>query len=135
MKRDTLYLIIGIAVFLVSAVVLLISTDLSLAMVIVIAFLISIASDIVIVIDNERRNTAADAKFHHRNELVGESACVLEDFRLINDRYAGTIEIRGERWKAVSQDGELSAGDRVTVIDRTGMTFTVTSRQGASRGD
>ena len=125
MSRDKLYLVSGTAVFITSFILLLITTDLSVIRIAGIAFLISIVSDVTIIFDNERRNTAPDAKFHHRNELVGEIAQVLEEFEVEGDMQTGKIIIRGETWRARSTDPGLTRGDRVRIIDRTGMIFTV----------
>ena len=125
MSRDKLYLVSGTAVFITSFILLLITTDLSIIRIAGIAFLISIVSDVTIIFDNERRNTAPDAKFHHRNELVGEIAQVLEEFEVEGDMQTGKIIIRGETWRARSSDPGLTRGDRVRIIDRTGMIFTV----------
>ena len=125
MSRDSLYLVSGITVFVTAFILLFLATDLSLARIAVIAFLISIASDAVIILDNERRNAAPDAKFHHRNELVGEFAEVLEEFRIEGDIHTGKITIRGETWRARSSVPDLKPGDPVRIIDRVGMTFTV----------
>ena len=125
MSRDKIYLVSGTAVFITSFILLLITTDLSVIRIAGIAFLISIVSDVTIIFDNERRNTAPDAKFHHRNELVGEIAQVLEEFEVEGDMQTGKIIIRGETWRARSSDPGLTRGDRVRIIDRTGMIFTV----------
>lgn len=125
MTRDSLYLVSGITVFIIAFILLLLITDLSLVRIIGISFLLSVASDAIIILDNEKRNAAPDAKFHHRNELVGEIAQVQEIFRVEGDTAAGKIRIRGETWKARSDDPDLQAGDRVRIIDRVGMTFTV----------
>lgn len=125
MTRDNFYLVLGIAVFLVSFLVLYLFTELSIIWDLIIAFLISIASDIVIVVDNERRNTAPDAKFHHKNELVGETATVAEDFIMDNGTYTGRVEIHNEKWKARSHKGILKRDDPVRIIDRKGMIFIV----------
>ena len=125
MSRDKIYLVSGTAVFITSFILLLITTDLSVIRIAGIAFLISIVSDVTIIFDNERRNTAPDAKFHHRNELVGEIAQVLEEFEVEGDMQTGKIIIRGETWRARSTDPGLTRGDRVRIIDRTGMIFTV----------
>ena len=125
MTRDSLYLVSGIAVFIITFILLLLITDISVTHIAAISFLASIASDVIIIIDNDRRNTAADAKFHHRNELVGEIAQVLEEFRPEGNVRSGKIIIRGETWRAKSSDPDLTPGDRVRITDRTGMTFTV----------
>ena len=125
MSRDKVYLVSGIAVFVAVFILLLLTTDWSIISITGIAFLISIVSDVTIIFDNERRNTAPDAKFHHRNELVGEIAQVLETFRAEGDVQTGKIIIRGETWRARSGDPDLTHGDQVRIIDRTGMTFTV----------
>lgn len=125
MTRENLYLVFGIIIFILSAIILMIATDLSLTRIFFIAIIISIASDILIVFDNDRRNTAADAKFHHKNELVGEFAYVLEEFKSDKNKNYGKIEINGENWNACSSEPNLQAGDKVRIIDRTGMTFAV----------
>jgi len=125
MSRDSLYIISGIAVFITVFVLLLLMSDYSVIKICVIAFLASIASDVIIIYDNEKRNSGPDAKLHHRNELVGETARVLEEFRSENGISAGKIKIRGETWNARSSEGDLKPGDPVRIIDREGMTFTV----------
>lgn len=125
MTRENLYVVIGIIIFIVSAVFLFIATDLSLTRVFVIAIIISITSDILIAFDNDRRNAAVDAKFHHKNELVGEFAYVLEEFKSDENENCGKIEINGEKWIASSNETGLLTGDKVRIIDRTGMTFIV----------
>lgn len=125
LSRDQFYLVLGIAVFIVTAIILYFFTRLSILWVLAIATLVSIASDIIIVIDNERRNKAPDAKFHHRNELVGEMGTVIEDFITEQAGYTGKIEINSEKWKARCDQEPLKQGDQVRIIDRQGMTFTV----------
>lgn len=125
MNRDKLYIVSGTVVFIITFILLLFVTELSIIRITGIALLVSLASDVVIIFDNDRRNTAPDAKFHHRNELVGEIAQVLEEFRIESGSYTGKINIRGETWDARSSTRELKPGDRVRIIDRTGMTFTV----------
>lgn len=125
MNRDKIYIVSGTVIFITTVILLLFFTDLSILSITGIVFLVSIASDIIIVIDNDRRNTAPDAKFHHRNELVGEIAHVLEEFRAENGICAGKIKIRGETWNARSGNGDLKPGDKVRIIDRAGMIFTV----------
>ena len=126
MTRDSLYIVSGIAVFITAFILLTLITDYSVLKVSGIAFLLSIASDVIIIFDNERRNNAPDAKLHHRNELVGETARVLEEFRIDDGGICrGKIKIRGETWNARSSEPDLKPGDRVRIIDRTGMTFTV----------
>ena len=125
MSRDQFYLVFGIAVFVVTAVILYFFTQLPIIWNLAIATLVSIASDIVIVIDNERRNKTPDAKFHHRNELVGETATVIENFTRDEDIFSGKIEINNEKWKASCRQEPLEQGDRVRIIDRQGMIFIV----------
>lgn len=124
-NKETINLFTGITVFILAFILLYIFTSLTVIDIFGTALLLSIASDVIVAIDNERRNSAADAKFHHRNELVGEIACVVEGFHPGEDVHTGKIEIRGEQWQACSGDQDLTAGDRVRIIDRTGMTFTV----------
>ena len=124
-NREVLYCIVGAVVFLFSAAALYMFTDLSVLMVIITAAVMSLASDILIVLDNDLRNRAPDAKFHQRNELVGESAEVLEDFSVQGDHYHGRIEVRGETWQACSVEAGLQRGEPVMIVDRTGMMFTV----------
>jgi membrane protein implicated in regulation of membrane protease activity len=125
MNRDTLYLIIGGVVFAVAVIVLYLATDWSPLRILIAATLLSIASDILIVFDNERRNAAPDAKFHHRNELVGKIATAIEAFQPGAAISAGIIEIHGERWRARANEPGLKSGDRVRIIDRDGMTLIV----------
>ena len=128
MSRDSLYIVSGIAVFIITFILLLLMTDFTVIKIAGIAFLASIASDVIIIYDNEKRNTGPDAKLNHRNELVGEIAQVLEEFRPENSISTGKIKIRGETWNARSTDMDLKPGDPVRIIDRTGMTFTVTKQ-------
>ena len=125
MSRDNIYVLLGIAVFVAAFVVLFLFTDLSLIMICIAAILISLVSDVLIVVDNEMRNAAPDAKFHHRNELVGEVALVVDGFRPEGDMIKGKIEVKGEKWNACSHETELNPGDQVRLIDRNEMTFTV----------
>ena len=125
-NRDNIHLFTGITVFILAFILLYYFTSLTVIDIFGVALLLSIASDVTVIIDNERRNSAADAKFYHRNELVGEIACVVEEFRPGEGAHTGKIEIRGEKWRARSRDQGLTTGDQVRIIDRTGMTFTVT---------
>ncbi|MBF8269680.1 MAG: NfeD-like C-terminal, partner-binding [Gammaproteobacteria bacterium] len=126
MSRDNLYLLLGVVIFITAFIVLALTTELSFTVKFGIAILITIASDILIVIDNEHRNAAPDAKLHHRNELVGETAHVQEGFQpAASGLYSGKIEIHGEHWQASSFEPDLRSGDQVRIIDRTGMTFMV----------
>ena len=124
-NRDLVYCLVGIIFFVVSAVLLYFLTELSLLEIIIIAFLVSLASDILIIIDNDIRNRAPDAKFHHRNELVGENAVVVHDFAPAGNGYHGKIRVFGESWKACSTVPGLVTGDVVLIIDRNAMMFTV----------
>ena len=125
MSRDSLYLLLGVVIFVTAFIILFVTTDLSFLSIFAIAFLLSIVSDILIVFDNDRRNAGPDAKFHHRNELVGETATVTEDFQADSGMYCGRIGIHGELWRACSLEPDLRIGDEVRIIDRTSMTFTV----------
>lgn len=124
-NRENFHLFTGITVFILAFILLYFFTSLTGIDIFGTALLLSVASDVIVVIENERRNSAADAKFYHRNELVGEIACVVEEFRPGDGTHIGKVEIRGERWQACSMDQDLKSGDRVTIMDRTGMTFTV----------
>ena len=126
MSRDNIYLLLGVVIFIVAFIVLSATTDMSFLSIFAIAILVSIASDILIVFDNDRRNAAPDAKLHHRNELVGDTARVLEEFQpAASGLYTGKIEIHGEQWQASSFEPDLQCGDQVRIIDRTGMIFMV----------
>jgi len=59
------------------------------------------------------------------DKIVGKSAIVDKD---LNPE--GYIKVNGELWKAISIDGPVSIGERVTVIKLDGMVLTVTKSAG-----
>jgi membrane-bound serine protease (ClpP class) len=59
-----------------------------------------------------------------REELIGKTATVKE---VLNPQ--GMVFFKGERWTAVSEDGEIKAGEEVTIKKLDGLTLYVTRKK------
>jgi membrane-bound serine protease (ClpP class) len=59
-----------------------------------------------------------------REELIGKTATVKEE---LNPQ--GTVFFKGERWTAISEDGEIKAGEEVTIKKMDGLTLHVTRKK------
>lgn len=88
---------------------------------ITIAIVLTIGSDILTAVANDRFNKSPDAKLYQRNELVGETGKVITDFLPQEDFYVGRIEVRNESWNAKTSIDSLKEDDEVYIKDRDGM--------------
>jgi membrane-bound serine protease (ClpP class) len=55
-----------------------------------------------------------------REGLIGTLGVAIKDFDP-----EGQVELRGEIWKAVAEEGEIESGSKVIVIGETGLTLKV----------
>lgn len=92
------------------------------------AAVLSLGSDILVVIGNDRLNKSKDAKLHQRNELAGEYGKVITRFKQHENYYVGRIEVRSENWSAKTSDDALREGDEVYIKDREGLVLIVENK-------
>ena len=90
--------------------------------------LLTAVADIFLAIANERFNKQPDAKFHQRNEPVGDDGVVVDRFTPDDTGSRGRVRVQGQTWRARCSSGVLFAsGEKVKVTDRHGLTLVVTA--------